>query len=264
MRLAGRRLQARQILIIALLLIGLLLFLCRFQVIGGAFLMLLGSFICFGLAFFTLLYYPWVNRRLRRFCRVLRVISFIFLFLLVVSFIFVEIKIFQVAANEPEPRGEVLLVLGAGLYGETPSAILAARLDAAYAYLTAHPEAVAVLAGGQGPGEDIPEALAMQRDLLQRGIAAERLYLEDQSNTTERNVAYSLPLLRQLGGSRNPQVVLVTSDFHLYRAKMIGERAGLRVEALGAPTPQIDLVPLNSYLREYFAVVKYFLLDLFY
>ncbi len=44
------------------------------------------------------------------------------------------------------------------------------RLEAAIAYYERNPKVLLVVSGGQGPQEDISEALAMERYLIERGI----------------------------------------------------------------------------------------------
>ena len=62
------------------------------------------------------------------------------------------------AANPAQlPACRHIVVLGAGVNGTEPSRILRERIQCAYEYLAHNPEAVAVLSGGQGPGEEITE-----------------------------------------------------------------------------------------------------------
>ena len=97
--------------------------------------------------------------------------------------------------------------------------------------------------------------------LERRGIDESRLYLEEKAHNTAQNVKYSLALLEQEG--LTGPVMVVSSEFHLYRAGRIFGRYGMDVASLPAPTPQIGLVPLNSYLREYCSVVVMGIKDVF-
>ena len=72
---------------------------------------------------------------------------------------------------------DAVIVLGAGVNGETPSLILRSRVNRAADYLRTHPETPAILSGGQGPGENISEAECMRRELVKRGIPESQLYL---------------------------------------------------------------------------------------
>ena len=145
-----------------------------------------------------------------------------------------------------------LIVLGCQVRGDTPSRMLHDRITAARDYLNEHPNAVAVLSGGQGQDENISEARCMYRELTKQGIAADRLYLEETSKNTDENIGNSLKIIQNQGLSQ--QVAVATSDFHQKRAAMICRRYGLDAGAVNAPT-QAYLVPVY-YTREVFAVVK--------
>ena len=147
---------------------------------------------------------------------------------------------------------DAVIVLGAGVNGETPSAALQSRVDAAAAYLQKHPEAPAVLSGGQGPGENITEAEAMRRCL--EGRAENPLLLEDRSTSTAENFRFSKALLEAYG------LDTVTNDFHCFRTHMIAQRQGLRIIDVPAELPWWWLTA-NYYLREAFALVKTWIMD---
>ena len=145
-----------------------------------------------------------------------------------------------------------MIVLGARVKGSTPSYNLAKRLDVAAAYLKENPHTKVILSGGKGAGEDISEAEAMSVYLEEKGIARGRMFLENQSVNTDENIAFSQKFLPDTEVS----VVLVSSAFHLYRAKRIARKQGLtQVTGLGSPSKWYS-VP-NSYVREGFAVIKY-------
>lgn len=154
---------------------------------------------------------------------------------------------------------DAVIVLGAGVNGETPSAALWSRIRAAEAYLEGHPEIPVVLSGGQGPGEAISEAEAMRRSLP--GVENGRLLLEDRSTNTAENFAFSKELLEERGLDTETAVIaVVTNDFHCFRAHMIAQKQGLRTIDVPAELPWWWLTA-NYYLREAFAVVKTALFD---
>ena len=97
----------------------------------------------------------------------------------------------------------------------------------------------------------------MQRWLVNQGIAEDRLHMEDRSTSTYENIAFSLPIIRNLGYE---QTLIVTNDFHLLRASLIANYYGLKAQLVGAPTPRIFLIPATYYIREYFALIKAWLL----
>lgn len=141
---------------------------------------------------------------------------------------------------------DYILVLGAHIYPTRPSAALASRLDTAADLLTQNPTAYLVLCGGQGPDEVMPEAHMMQRYLLERGVPADRLLIEDKSNNTIQNIESAIKKFNLLG----EKTAVVTSEFHLARARRLMQQAGLDPHGAPAPTPYLA-VRAVSHLREY-------------
>jgi len=151
---------------------------------------------------------------------------------------------------------DAVIVLGAAVHGEQVSLSLASRLDRAIEYHAHNPHAIIVVSGGQGSQESISEALAMERYLIERGVPADRILKEDASTSTLENFLFSDARLQQEFPSGYTAVV-ITNDFHVYRAVSIAESAGITARHLGAPTNWYT-IPYN-YLREMMAVVHMWL-----
>lgn len=165
---------------------------------------------------------------------------------------------FIVSAAHPQSADacDSIVVLGAAVRGSVPSLALQERIDAAYAYLSAHPECIAVLSGGQGSGEDITEAACMYRELTNMGIDRSRLFLEENSTSTIENLQFSLDILEQATGSRPAKIGIVSSEYHIFRAILFAKSLGLESVGIPAGTTWF-LIRLNYYLREVAAVWKY-------
>ena len=155
-------------------------------------------------------------------------------------------------SGRPDFTEDVVIVLGAGLNGEAVGSHLARRLTAAVDYLEQNPNAMVIVCGGLGAAQTITEAEAMTRYLIAHGIAAERIIQEDMSTTTHENLVFAQEILAQYfpGGFR---AVLITNDFHIFRATAMARDIGLDVVPLGARTP-IFTIGVN-YLREMLAIV---------
>ncbi len=167
-----------------------------------------------------------------------------------------EILVLREAGRKPPETGaDAVIVLGAGVNGEAPSLTLQTRIEAARSYLDRFPDTPAVLSGGQGGGERISEAECMRR-ALETGERKAPLLIEDRSTSTAENFAFSRELLEAEGFDvSRSTVAVVTSDFHLYRAKLLAQRCGFgEVVSVGAPLPWWWL-SANYYIREAFAVV---------
>lgn len=159
-------------------------------------------------------------------------------------------------ANPPTGNEQVVIVLGAGLHKDKPSRLLQYRLNKAYEFAAAHPDALVITSGGQGRDEWCPEGDAMREYLLEKGLDPARVVSEGRSTSTEENFAFSLEIMRQYGYDETTPVVYVSNAFHCYRAGKYAAMAGLTdTTALPAATPWRSALP--CYLREALALLYY-------
>jgi len=153
--------------------------------------------------------------------------------------------------NHVDYTEDVVIVLGAGVRGETPSRHLVNRLNRAIEYLANNPDAMVVVTGGLGQAATITEAEASKRYLAARGISPERILLEEKSTSTYENLVFANKILLDYFpyGFR---AVVISNDFHIYRAVRTARGIGIYASGVGASTPR-STIPLN-YLREMAAV----------
>lgn len=173
------------------------------------------------------------------------------------SFIGMEVFLIVESRNEVSEDVDYLIILGAGLHGSEMSLSLQERMNAGLEYLIQHQEMQVVVSGGQGQGEDMSEAAAMRDYLLLSGISANRIIVEDKPTSTLENFMYSSKLLPQ--AEQQVSILIVTNDFHMFRAKLLAGRCGFSAYGLPCRTP-LPVLP-NCYLREYFAVLKSIVMD---
>lgn len=186
----------------------------------------------------------------------LRVAVTVLLVIGIAAFIIIEIPIVREARTDAPDDCEYVIVLGAGLKGDVPTLSLRNRLDAALEWLEAHPDCVAVVSGGQGPGENMPEGEAMGIWLEARGIEPERIIVEDKSTSTMENLENSFALIREAGGEPDGNCAIITSEYHLCRAKLMARSLGVEAWGVAAHTSWTSLM-LNYFIREAFAVTYY-------
>ena len=198
----------------------------------------------------VIVYFHFVRRR------GLRIAAAIVLAAGIAVFGVIEAPIVAGARNDAPNDVEYLVVLGAGLHGDVPSLSLTDRLEGALAWLEAHPDCVAVVSGGQGPGETMTEGEAMGIWLEARGIDPSRIIVEDRATSTQENLEYSFALIRGRGGEPDGNCAIVTSEYHLYRAKALAARQGVECFGVAARTSWPTLM-LNYFIREGFAVTYY-------
>lgn len=152
-----------------------------------------------------------------------------------------------------------VIVLGCGIRGERVSVGLAKRLNKAAEYHKNNPDAVIIVSGGQGPQEDITEALAMKRYLVDKGIDESKIIMEEKSTSTITNFRYSREIMEREGLSLS-SVVFVTNAYHVYRAASYAKDEGfLEANHLGTDIIWYT-IPMN-YMREMLAVMKMWVFD---
>lgn len=151
----------------------------------------------------------------------------------------------------PEADADTMLILGTQVKGTKekpyPSAVLRERLDTALPYLKESPKTIVIVCGGQGADEPISEAQMMADYLIDHGIPAAQIIEESSSTRTKENLQ-NAEVKRTLG-----QTVIVTSDFHLYRAELLAKRLGLK-NISGLPAVSKSSALFKTYFREVFAL----------
>ena len=181
------------------------------------------------------------------------------LFLLMLAvFLFTEGCIISGFSKNTDKELDYIVVLGAQLKTTGPSRVLQYRLDTAYEYLTAHPDTKVIVSGGQGSNEPASEAQGMYDYLVKRGIEPGRIILEDKSVNTEQNIRFSKEFLQ----ADADKVGIVSNNFHVFRAVKLAKAAGYR-NVVGIAAPATAFYLPNNMLREFFGVVKDFLMGHF-
>lgn len=183
----------------------------------------------------------------------LRIILTVFLVCGVIYFVIVEIPIVSAARTDADQEAPYVIVLGAGVNGTEPSLSLLNRLQATLSYLEKYPDTTCIVSGGQGTGENITEADCMYNWLTGKGISAERILREEKASSTEENYKYSFALIRSRGDNPADGVTVVSSEYHLYRAKLLAQRQGVDVKTVSAHT-SYPLLMTDYFIREAFAV----------
>ena len=169
-------------------------------------------------------------------------------------FLVFEIPVLLAARTDPDPGRKYLVVLGAEVVGTRPSRSLNYRLNAALAYLEQYPESLCVVSGGKGEKEEISEAECMFRVLTERGIASERILLEDRSTSTMENLSFSFALIRSRGDEPDGNTALLSASYHLCRAKRMAKLLGVQSACVAAP-PGNPFLAANFFIREAFGMM---------
>ena len=135
------------------------------------------------------------------------------------------------AAGASPGEFDAIIVLGAAQYDGRPSPVLQDRLDHALELSEAGLAPRIVLTGGRQEGDRFTEATAGYNYLRQQGLPDEVLLKEVDGRSTWESMAASARFLLREGHTR---VVIVTDDYHAYRAEATAEDSGL--EATVSPS----------------------------
>lgn len=171
-------------------------------------------------------------------------------------FLVTEAGMFACGKMKPESSADYVILLGTQVRPDGPSVEYRARLEEAYAYLLEDPGSMLIATGGKGSNEVVSEAEGARQYLSRKGISEERIILEDRSVNTAQNLTFAAEILKEMGEDPGEiRVVIVSSEFHLLRARYLASRLGFsHVSSTGSRGVAI-LLP-HFYTREFFALVK--------
>ncbi len=206
------------------------------------------AYLAYTLVFFAALIIlrHFLSRKLWRAVLILVCIGFAY-------FVAVEIPIIKNARTDADAGRDYLIVLGAAVHGDEPSPSLTRRLQGALEYLEQYPHSVAIVSGGQGKGENLSEAECMYNWLTERGVDPGRLIMEDRATSTSENLAFSFDIIRGLGAEPGGSTAVLSSPYHLYRAKQMAKRMGVDVAGVAGGWDR-PLLTVTYFIREAFGV----------
>ena len=206
-------------------------------------------------AFFWSNIKAYLNRspRLKQLWKICWIGFFIWLFSLILFFTYIQINTNK---NSDHNEMQAIIVLGSGLIQGKASPTLQSRLDKAADVHKTVPNAIIIVTGGYGLGQQKSEAEVMAHYLnVNHHIKESQILLENQSTSTELNLKNSQPLLEEKNIHLTDSIAIVSSDFHTPRAAAIARKQGYtNITTYNAETP-IE-TRYNAWLREYFAYIS--------
>ena len=163
-----------------------------------------------------------------------------------------------VSVNE---TAENVILLGGGIDkdGNLPKPVMD-RVEKAAEYLNQHPETVCIVTGGTLKWLPFAEAPELKNQLVNKGVAPERILVEDQAKDTIQNFQFSCKMLAEYRGVSITEILeaptaVVTSRYHLRRSERLARRIGFKnIKGIPVGCPVI-YIP-HSYVREICAYVK--------
>ena len=185
---------------------------------------------------------------------------------------------------------DYIIIHGAGLDGPRPTPLLAGRIDKALElWKKQHQHGKFIVSGGQGADEIVSEAQAMRDYLLEKGVSADAILMEDKSTTTWENLRYSLAIINAdratgvdatssaavassgdvtttasdastsdasgtVASNGDFTTAVVTSDFHVFRCAEYAHNLGIKADGIGSHTK--GWYWPTAFIREFIAITK--------
>lgn len=122
---------------------------------------------------------------------------------------------------------DCILILGAGIWGNSPSPMLEDRLLEGIALYEKNASTKIIMSGDHGR-EEYDEVNVMKNFAIQRGIKSEDIFMDHAGFSTYESIYRA----RDIFGVK--KMIIVTQNYHLYRALYIAKSLG--VEAYGVPS----------------------------
>lgn len=139
------------------------------------------------------------------------------------------------AGSWNDPKGDVLIVLTGSALDERTIGMNSywRAVYAAHVFLDEHFEEMIVSGGG---ADTVPAAVLMRDFIVAQGVPLSGITVESTSRDTHESAQFVAGLLRADPRYRNRRLVLLTSDYHMFRAYRAFRRAGVDL----APRPIPD------------------------
>lgn len=104
-------------------------------------------------------------------------------------------------------------------------------IQTALLYKKGHIKKILVSGGQNGviKEDDFSEAGFIKKNLIDLGIPSQDIITEETSRNTIENAAFCKSILKANGLDNNKTIVLITSAFHMQRAKAIFENQGFKI-----------------------------------
>lgn len=147
-----------------------------------------------------------------------------------IALIWVAVEIWHQSTRDEARPSDVIVVLGAAEYMGRPSPVLKARLDHALALYNQGIAPLVLVTGGFGEKSRFTEAEAARDYLVRNKVPSEDILMELEGTSTFQSIAAVTEIFERMNLK---SCVVVSDGYHIYRAKKMLERRGIR--AYGSP-----------------------------
>ena len=142
--------------------------------------------------------------------------------------------------NEYDKLSDIdcIIVLGAGVWGDKPSHMLEDRLLEGIKLYENNVSSKIIMSGDHGK-EDYDEVNIMKNYAIEKGVPSENIFMDHAGFSTYESIYRAKEIFKA------KRIVIVTQEYHLYRALYIANKLGLEAYGVGADPRQYG-APQNS------------------
>lgn len=160
-----------------------------------------------------------MSRRLFKYVLILVIAGIIYVFLINFYVIYSTKK--QIKTDYSELKNiDCVLVLGAGVWGDNPSPMLEDRLLKGIELYNKGIAPKIIMSGDHGQ-DDYDEVNIMKEYAIKKGVPSEDIFMDHAGFSTYESIYRA----KEIFGVKN--LIIVTQEYHLYRALYIANRLGL-------------------------------------
>ena len=159
----------------------------------------------------------------------------------------------KAARRIPEFNKDYIIILGCMIKKDgSLTKLLKSRVDRAIEFSLMQKDSTGknikfIPSGGKGKNEVVAEGVAIKNYLVEQGIEEKDILVEDKSTTTLENLKFSNKLI----SNKKANIAFSTTNFHVFRAGVIGSSLGLKLEGIGSTTRSYFWI--NAFIREFVA-----------
>lgn len=156
-----------------------------------------------------------------------KIIITIIIIMLIASLIPLSINFYVVGSTKKQINNEIkeevdcILVLGAGIWGDKPSPMLQDRLDTAIKLYKDGVSNKIIMTGDHGTKE-YDEVNIMKDYAINQGIPSEDIFMDHAGFSTYESIYRARDIFKV------KKMVIVTQEYHLYRALYIANSLGVK------------------------------------
>jgi len=153
-----------------------------------------------------------------------------------------SVRIQREALVDDAQSADVIIVMGAAEYRGAPSPVLKLRLDHAVQLYRRKLAPYMMTTGGPGGDPSFTEGGVGRSYLVDQGVPAEAIIVENSGDTTVYSLAAASEILKRMGLR---SCIVVSDGYHMFRVKRILAREGFT--AYGSPREEKGEQPLREW-----------------